>query len=142
MRGGSRVTVGYDLTVTCDTGRSNPRVSRVVISSGGVVLASTDGSSTSITITNPTLENNGTVYVCTAVNAIGNTSRNFSLIVQGEWLEHVCLPTCLPVCLQVCVSLSVYLLPILRSSCHGGHHHTDLHSAQPAGSHCVVDSSS
>ena len=83
---GPRVRQGDNLTVTCSTGRSNPPATFINISLGGQLLASiSDPTQVRLvfTITNTSLADHGTVYVCTAVNNIGTTSESFSLIVQG-----------------------------------------------------------
>ena len=83
---GPRVRQGDNLTVTCSTGSSNPPVTFINITSGGQLLASVSDPTQGqleFTITNTSLADHGTVYVCTAVNDIGTTSESFSLIVQG-----------------------------------------------------------
>ena len=84
--GESRVRQGDNLTVTCDTGGSNPPVTFINITSDGRLLTSISNLTSvrlDFTITNTSLSDHRTVYVCTAVNDIGTTSVNFPLIVQG-----------------------------------------------------------
>ena len=77
-----------NLTVTCSTvtGGSNPPVTFIRITSGGQLLANISNpiqAQLDFTITDTSLADHGTVYVCTAVNDIGTTSESFSLIVKG-----------------------------------------------------------
>ena len=83
---GPRVRQGDNLTVTCFTGGSDPPATFINITSGGQLLASVGDPIQGrlvFTITDASLADNGTVYVCTAVNDISTTSESFSLIVQG-----------------------------------------------------------
>ena len=103
--GETRVRQGDNLTVTCSTGGSNPPATFINITSDGQLLANTSDPIQRrlvFTITNTSLADNGTVYVCTAVNDIGTTNESFSLIVQGM-REYLCLFVCLSVCLSVCL---------------------------------------
>ena len=84
--GETRVWQGDSLTVTCDTGGSNPPVTFINITSDGKLLANISNPTSGrldFTITDTSLSDHGTVYVCTAVNDVGTISVNFSLIVQG-----------------------------------------------------------
>ena len=83
---GPHVRQGDNLTVTCFTGGSNPPATFIRITSGGQLLTSISDPNEGrleFTITDASLADHGTVYVCTAVNDIGTTSESFSLIVQG-----------------------------------------------------------
>ena len=105
---GSRVRQGDNLTVTCFTGGSDPPATFINITLDGRLLASVGDpieGQLEFTITDTSLADHGTVYVCTAVNDIGTTSESFSLIVQGM-REYRCL---LPVCLSLCLSVCLYL---------------------------------
>ena len=83
---GPHVRQGDNLTVTCFTGGSNPPVTFIRITSDGQLLANISDpiqGRLEFTITDTSLANHGTVYVCTAVNEHGTASESFSLIVQG-----------------------------------------------------------
>ena len=104
----NRVNAGEDVTLICDTRGSNPDVTNITISSGGVDLKSTNSSQMlGYTVVNASLNDNATNYTCTAFNSLGENPKTFSLVVQG---------VCVYVCVCVCVSLAMKLCHMLSLS--------------------------
>ena len=126
------VAVGDNVTLTCDTRRSDPPATTINITRDGNVLSSTDSSVIlQYIIVHPTLEDNGAIYECTAVNDIGYTTKPVTLAVKGEWVGRsvgrsvgrcvsqgelvglsVSLPACqpttyMPNCLSVCLFIHI-----------------------------------
>ena len=91
-----RVNAGEDVTLICDTRGSNPRVTNITISSGGVDLKSTNSSQMlGYTVVNASLNDNATNYTCTAFNSLGENPKTFPLVVQGVCV-YVCVCVCVP----------------------------------------------
>ena len=76
------------MEVTCDTAGSNPPATSITVTANGTEVQTTMTTPQSVifTIEGWFLNQTGTVYNCTAVNSIGSTSKNFTLVVRGECL--------------------------------------------------------
>ena len=84
--------MGENLTLSCDTSGSDPSVTAINITrkSDGMVVADTTTATTlEYEVGNLSLDDNGTVYICVAVNEIGTNNASFTLKVIGELV--VCL---------------------------------------------------
>ena len=90
----STVNVGENLTVTCDaTSGDNPVITSITIFlEDEIVASSTTSDMLSYTFEEPELSDNGTEYLCSAVNALGTTNATFSLTVRGEY-DFLSLPS-------------------------------------------------
>ena len=94
--------MGENLILRCETSGSDPPVTAINITrkSDGMVVADTTTATTlEYEVGNLSLDDNGAVYICVAVNEIGTTNTSFTLVVIGELVVcllvflHVYLPS-------------------------------------------------
>ena len=79
--------MGENLTLRCDTSGSDPPVTSISItreSDGRVVAGTTTAKTLEYEVGNFSLDDNGAVYICVAVNEIGTTNTSFTVVVIGE----------------------------------------------------------